>query len=248
MRRQASRIHDDLTTFKPLDRYSFGRRMLIRGADLGLYSLISAIGSTIRFEEIEGWSDGEVEGVESFEKEFAKSPPSINAFWHNRLFLMTWYWRAMRSGIMVSESFDGEYIARTAQRFGFDVIRGSSTRGGSKALKQMVRLLRGGLRMSVTVDGPKGPRYRVKRGTVLLAAKSGVPIVPMMPAAKQYWTVNSWDRLQIPKPFTKAKVLVGVPVFVSEEDIADGTDAKVAELQQGMDELTKRAEEWRRGD
>lgn len=248
MTRQSSRIHDHLLSFKPLSQYSFKERMLIRSADLGLYSVISAIGKTIRFDKMEGWTDLKIEGMETFEKAFAKMPPSINAFWHNRLFLMTWFWRGFDSGIVASDSFDGEYIARTAQRFGFKVIRGSSTRGGSRALKQMVRYTREGLRMSLTVDGPKGPRYKVKPGIIMLAAKTGVPIVPMLPEAKKFWAVNSWDKLQIPRPFTRAKMFVGEPVFVSEKDAEHSLNEKREELQSGLDQLAKRGEEWRLGD
>jgi lysophospholipid acyltransferase (LPLAT)-like uncharacterized protein len=247
MERQSSRIHDDLLSFKPLSKYTFSQRIMIRGIDLGLYSVISAIGRTVRFGKIEGWKGLDLEGFETFEEAFARMPPSINAFWHNRLFLMTWFWREFESGIVVSDSFDGEYIARTAQRFGFAVIRGSSTRGGSKALKQMVRATREGLRMSLTVDGPKGPRYRVKSGIIMLAAKTGVPIVPMLPEAKSFWTVSSWDRLQIPRPFTMAKMFVGEPVFVSEADAEHRLKEKRDELQAGLDRLVEKGEQWRLG-
>ena len=248
MERQSSRIHEHLTRFKPLDKYNFRQRIMIRGTDLGLYSVISALGRTIRFEKIEGWKDLDLEGFETFEEAFARMPPSINAFWHNRLFLMTWFWRNFESGIVVSDSFDGEYISRTAQRFGYAVIRGSSTRGGSRALKQMVGLTKGGLRMSLTVDGPLGPRYKVKPGIILLAGKTGVPIVPMLPEAKKFWEVGSWDRLQIPRPFTRAKMFVGEPVFVSEEDAESRLKQKLGELQDKLDDLVRKGESWRMSD
>jgi lysophospholipid acyltransferase (LPLAT)-like uncharacterized protein len=248
MKRQSSRIHDHLLSFKPLSKYSFKERMIIRGVDIGLYSVISGIGRTVSFGKIEGWKELDLEGFETFDEAFARMPPSINAFWHNRLFLMTWFWRDYESGIVVSDSFDGEYIARTAQRFGFPVIRGSSTRGGSRALKQMVRAARSGLRMSLTVDGPRGPRYKVKSGIILLAAKTGFPIVPMLPEAKRFWTVNSWDKLQIPMPFTKAKMFVGEPIFVSEEDVEVRLGEKRNELQAGLDRLVQKGERWRLGE
>lgn len=248
MERQSSRIHERLLRFKPLKEYSFKERMMIRGADLGLYGVISALGRTVRFEKIEGWKGLDRKGLETFEKAFAQMPPSINAFWHNRLFLMTWFWRNYESGIVVSDSFDGEYISRTAQRFGYPVIRGSSTRGGSRALKQMVSLAKEGLRLSITVDGPLGPKYKVKSGIILLAAKTGVPIAPMLPEAKHFWSVKSWDRLQIPKPFTKAKMFVGEPVFVSEEDAKHRLKEKREELQKKLDDLVRQGEEWRTRD
>jgi len=248
MERQSSRIHEHFLRFKPLDKYNFKQRMMIRGADLGLYSVISALGRTVRFDRIEGWKGLDLKGFETFEEAFARMPPSINAFWHNRLFLMTWFWRDFDSGIVVSDSFDGEYISRTAQRFGYAVIRGSSTRGGSKALRQMVDLTNSGLRMSLTVDGPLGPRYKVKPGIILLAGKTGVPIVPMLPEAKRFWEVGSWDRLQIPKPFTRAKMFVGEPVFVSEQDAESNLKRKQQELQDKLDDLVRQGEKWRLGD
>ncbi len=100
--------------------------------------------------------------------------------------------------------------------------------------------------MSITIDGPKGPRCQVKPGVVMLAASTGVPIVPMLPQAMHYWEMNSWDRLQIPKPFTTAKVFVGEPVFVSREDIKGGIEPKVEELQKRFEGLQTCADEWRR--
>ncbi|HUF05680.1 MAG TPA: lysophospholipid acyltransferase family protein [Aridibacter sp.] len=245
MKRQDTRIHDRLVSFKPLDRYRFGQRLAIRAADLGLYSLIRLVRSTIRFEETEGWSGIDIEGWEDFETAYARMPNTINAFWHNRLFLMIRFSINIESGIIVSDSFDGEYIARTAQRLGFAVVRGSSTRGGSKALKQMVRLVREGLRMSFTIDGPRGPRYKVKSGAILLAAKTGVPVIPMVPEAKHYWEIGSWDRLQIPRPFTRAKMFMGEPVFVLDGESRAHLEEKEAELQRKLDELTERGRKWR---
>lgn len=219
--------------------------MAIRAADLGLYALIKLFGASIRFEDPEGWSGLEVEGWEDFESAWARMPNTINVFWHNRLFLMIRFAKELEAGIIVSESFDGEYISRTAQRLGFAVVRGSSSRGGSRALRQMVRLVSEGMRMAFTIDGPRGPRYKVKSGPILLAAKTGVPILPMVPEAKHYREIGSWDRLQVPMPFTRAKMFVGEPFFVSEEEGRTAVEEKQAELQKRMDELTERAAEWR---
>lgn len=230
-----------------MDGYSVRQRIAIKAADLGLYTVISAIGRTLRFEEPEGWSGLDREGWEDFETAYARMPNTINAFWHNRLFLMAWYWRGIDSGIIISESFDGEYISRTAQRLGLSVVRGSSTRGGSKALRGMVRLVRDGMRMSITIDGPKGPRYKVKSGALLLSAKTGVPVLPMLAEAKSFWEIGSWDRLIVPKPFTRAKMFFGEPVFVTEDDVRHRLREKTSELQEKLDRLTRRGEEWRLG-
>ncbi|REJ75543.1 MAG: DUF374 domain-containing protein [Acidobacteria bacterium] len=244
MKRQDTRIHDHYVSFKPLDKYDLKQRIAIRSADLGLYSLVSLVGTTIRFEEPVGWSGLDVEGWEDFETSYARMPMTINAFWHNRLFLMIKYAKGVDSGVVVSESFDGEYISRTAQRFGFAVVRGSSSKGGSSVLKQMIRLTNQGLRMSFTIDGPRGPRYKVKPGALLLSAKTGVPVVPMVPQAKRFWEIGSWDRLQIPRPFTRAKMFFGEPVFVPRDADRRSISEKKEELQAKMDSLTEKAARW----
>lgn len=245
---QSSENKTDLTSFSTLEDYSFWQRISIRVTSLGLFLLIYLIGMTIRFEAIEGWEGRNSLTGETLEEALARDPVSINAFWHNRIFLMTYFWRKHRSAIIVSESFDGEYIARTAQRFGYGVVRGSSTRGGSKALKQMVRLLRQGVRMSVTIDGPRGPRYKVKSGSLLLSAKTQVPIAPMIAEAKRFWTVKSWDRLQIPVPFTRAKVFLGNPLMVDAGSAGEELAARKRALQYELEALVERGKRWRLGD
>ena len=94
---------------------------------------------------------------------------------------------------MTSRSFDGEYIARFIQRFGYGAVRGSSTRGGVGAIVEMARLMRAGCTTAFTIDGPKGPRYVAKMGAVLLAKKSGHPIMPVTMALRSYWKIPSWD-------------------------------------------------------
>ena len=110
--------------------------------------------------------------------------------------------------MITSQSFDGEYIARFIQRFGYGAVRGSSTRGGVGALVEMIRLMKKGLPAGFSVDGPKGPLYFAKTGAILLAKKTGNPVMPFSVETKNHWTIKSWDKLQIPKPFSKAKVFI----------------------------------------
>ncbi len=232
-----------------LKKYNWRQRLLIYLADYFIYSLIFLIGKTVRFEEPEGWKDLAIEGYESFERALELKSPGAFAFWHDRIFLLTYYWykngERYAGAVMSSQSFDGEYIARVAQRFGYGVVRGSSTRGGSKALKTMVRLARKGVRMSFTIDGPTGPRYKAKSGAVHFAKRAGLPIGPMLIEAEKFWTVNSWDKLQIPKPFTRAKLFLAEPVFVSTEADEEELKNKHRELQRKLDELVKLGEQWR---
>ena len=118
MKRQDSRIHDPLFSFKPLDDYSFKDRTLIRAAGLGLYLFITTFSKTIRYEEPEGWSGLDIAGWESYEEANKRNPNIIIVFWHNRLFLMKEFAADHDGAIITSESFDGELSARVAQRMG----------------------------------------------------------------------------------------------------------------------------------
>jgi lysophospholipid acyltransferase (LPLAT)-like uncharacterized protein len=222
--------------FADLSSYPFKKRLLIRIADLAFYSLINLLGRTARFE-VEGW--------EHHEKVTGKGGLPIYCSWHDRIFLATYWWRRRRIVVMTSQSFDGEYIARFIQRFGYGSARGSSTRGGVGAVVEMARLMRAGCTTGFTIDGPKGPRYVAKMGAVLLAKKSGHPVLPFTVALARYWTLPSWDKLQIPKPFTRARVFVAAPVYVPADADEEALQAKRDELQRVLDDLTQRGEEWR---
>jgi lysophospholipid acyltransferase (LPLAT)-like uncharacterized protein len=224
-------------SFAPLSTYSFKDRMLIRAADLVFFLLINLIGRTVKFR-IEGW--------ENWEAASQDGHLPIYTFWHNRVFLSTYFWRRRRIVVMTSRSFDGEYIARFIQRFGYGASRGSSTRGATGAIVEMVRLMRAGCPTAFTIDGPKGPRYVAKRGAVLLAKKTGNPILPFTITASRFWEAEkSWDGFQVPKPFTLARVDIGRPIYVSADADEEQLKAKRDELQRALDELTQRGHDWR---
>ncbi len=223
--------------FANLSDYSFIERLKIRVADLVFYFLIKLIGFTARFEVI-GW--------ENHDKAELNGGLPIYVFWHDRIFLTTYWWRNRRIVVMTSRSFDGEYIARFIQRFGYGAVRGSSTRGGVGAIVEMARLMRVGCTTAFTIDGPKGPRYVAKIGAVLLAKKSGHPIMPVTMALRSYWKVPSWDLFQIPKPFTKARVYVAQPIYVPGDADEETLNAKRDELQATLDELTRQCDVWRK--
>ena len=216
--------------FADLSEYSFKDRMLIRAADLAFYFLINLVGRTARFE-VTGW--------ENHEKAEESGGLPIYVFWHDRIFLTTYWWRKRRIVVMTSRSFDGEYIARFIQRFGYGAVRGSSTRGGVGAVVEMARLMRAGCTTAFTIDGPKGPRYIAKMGAVLLAKKSGQPILPVTMALDRYWTTPSWDKFQIPKPFTRARVYVVPPIYVPADADDNLLAEKRNELQQALDDLNQ---------
>ena len=222
--------------FADLADYSFKDRLMIRFADAVFYLLINIIGLTARFEVI-GW--------ENHDKAEQNGGLPIYAFWHDRIFLTTYWWRNRRIVVMTSRSFDGEYIARFIQRFGYGAVRGSSTRGGVGAIVEMARLMRAGCTTAFTIDGPKGPARVAKMGAALLAKKSGHPIVPVTMALARYWTAPSWDLFQIPKPFTKARVYVAPPIHVPADADEETLNLKRDELQKALDDLNRKGDEWR---
>ena len=144
--------------------------------------------------------------------------PFIIAFWHGELLMQPFLYHKIRSShkiaVMISEHFDGELIARTIERFGFQSIRGSSKKGGARALIAALRKLKEGYDIAITPDGPRGPRHSVAGGIVALSQKSGAKIVPFSYQAERYWQLNSWDRFVIPKPFSKLSFYVGEPFSV----------------------------------
>lgn len=230
------REKEKIYKFASLDEYSRRERFLIRSADLAFYGLIKLIGKTIRFE---------VEGAENLAEIEKSGKIPIYATWHDRIFSSVYFLRNRGIVVMTSQSFDGEYIARFIQRFGFGAARGSSTRGGSGALVKMIRLMREKLPMCFTVDGPRGARYVAKSGAILLAKKTGNPVLPFVIECEKFRTVNSWDKLQIPKPFTRAKVFFGEPVEIEADADETEIENKRIELQRKLDAAVKSGEQWR---
>ncbi|HMO79212.1 MAG TPA: lysophospholipid acyltransferase family protein [Pyrinomonadaceae bacterium] len=229
---QFTRVYE----FGELDRYNFKQKFVIRTAGLVFYWMVRLIGRTIRFE---------TEGLERFDEIAREGKLPIYAFWHDRIVSGTYYFRDRGIIVLSSTSFDSEYTARCIQRFGFGIIKGSSTRGGIQALVGMIRMMKQGFAMAFTLDGPKGPRYEAKSGPVLLAKKTGNPLVPFVIECKRFWTIKSWDRLQIPKPFTRARLMVGEPVYVEQDARDERLEEKRLELQTRLDKLVEDGERWR---
>jgi lysophospholipid acyltransferase (LPLAT)-like uncharacterized protein len=214
--------------FADLSEYSWQKRLMIYAADLVFYLLISVIGRTVRFE---------TEGLEYFDQIEQAGQLPVMCFWHNQIFLATYFFRNRRIVVMTSQSFDGEYIARFIQRFGYGAVRGSSTRGGVGALVEQIRLMKLGCPAGFAIDGPKGPRHVVKEGAILLAKKTRHPLIAFTVAPHKCWRIKSWDRMEIPRPFTRAKIIVAPPIYVSPS--ADETEitTKRTELQNVLDKL-----------
>ncbi len=143
--------------------------------------------------------------------------PSIIVVWHNRLLfapLLTPRRRRRRIAILASDSRDGEYAARYMRFFGFVPVRGSSSKGGARALRILKKQLASGLSVALTPDGPRGPKYQVQPGVVALAQMTGCPILPISLNAPRRWQLKGWDRTQIPKPFSRVDFMIGSPIQV----------------------------------
>jgi lysophospholipid acyltransferase (LPLAT)-like uncharacterized protein len=229
-REVSSRAIDRAYEFSDLSGYTFKERFMIRAADLTFFFLIKLIGATVRWE-VHGW--------ENWEAVSSSGHTPIYTFWHNRVFLATHFWQDRRIVVMTSRSFDGEYIARFIRRFGYGAARGSSTRGGTGAIVEMVRLMRAGFPTAFTIDGPKGPRYVAKMGAVLLAKKTGQPILPFTISPHRFWEAKSWDRFQVPLPFTRARVSIAAPIYVPGDADDDALQAKRNELQHSLEKINE---------
>jgi lysophospholipid acyltransferase (LPLAT)-like uncharacterized protein len=194
------------------------------------YLFIRLIGPTLRYQaELEpgARSDG------------LNAQTGIWCFWHRSVIPAAWRFRDKRIAVMTSRSFDGEYIARIIGKFGFGAVRGSSSRGAVGALLGMRRELELGHPVAFTIDGPRGPRYVAKPGPILLAKKTGFPVSCFFLAAERAWILNSWDRMIIPRPFSRVTLHVSSPIFVP----ADASDEQMAALHQQMQEALERCME-----
>src|SRR5688572_18147378 len=205
-------------------------------AGLG-YPLINALGHTLRWR---------VEGLQHLEAIHASGRHPVMGFWHGRILPATFYFRRRGIIVITSENFDGEWIARIIERFGYGTARGSTSRGGLKALLQLKREMEAGKAAGFTLDGPRGPARVAQPGAIWLAKATGNPVLPFHAEASRHWTLNSWDRTQIPKPFSTVALAIGEPLIVP----ADASDARVEEerlrLESSLRSLEARAREMLR--
>ena len=213
-------------------RTSWGKRLQVAAiAGLG-YPLINLLGHTLRFR---------VEGLHHYDAIVAAGRQPVMAFWHGRILPATYYFRRRGIVVITSENFDGEWIARIIERFGYGTARGSTSHGARRAARQLVREMRAGRPAGFTVDGPRGPARVMQPGAVWLARATGNPVLPFHLEASSYWSVRSWDRTQIPKPFTTVAMAIAPPLYVPR----DADDAALEEwrqrLQQSLADCRQRA-------
>jgi lysophospholipid acyltransferase (LPLAT)-like uncharacterized protein len=191
---------------------------------------IAALGSSLSWR---------VEGVDNLQFEGEGRRP-IMAFWHGRVLTATYFFRNRGIVVMISENFDGEWIARIIESFGYGTSRGSTSRGGQRALLQLKREMADGRPAGFAVDGPRGPARQVQPGVVWLAKLTGNPVVPFHMEASSYWSLKSWDRTQIPKPFSTVALSVGTPIEVTSDANDAIIEAKRKEVESALHTLERR--------
>ena len=214
--------------------FSLRERLLLSLISWAGYLAIILIGPTLRYSL--SWEEEPSAPGVVFEK------PVIYSFWHRAVFPASWMWRKLRIAVMVSRSFDGEYIARIIEKLGFAAVRGSSSRGATGALLGMKSVLEQGESVAFTIDGPRGPKYVAKPGPVGLSKISGTPMAAFYIAVSDAWVLKTWDGFMIPKPFSRALARMSrktlVPASADDAEMADYH----SQLQAALERVTEFAE------
>jgi lysophospholipid acyltransferase (LPLAT)-like uncharacterized protein len=204
--------------------------------------ILEVLGRTYRFRV--------VHGADNLDRLVAGGQPAVIAFWHEAQFLLAYYLRKalVRRGIrlsgMSSHSRDGELGAKLARMLGIEIVRGSSSRGGTRGLRDLYRTVaRNKCSPLLTPDGPRGPAYEFKTGGVVLAQVADVPIVSFSVAADRCWRIGSWDRMIIPNPFSRITIVVGEPFAVPRGLDQDEMERHRLEIEQRMRDQLQQAKE-----
>ncbi len=213
-------------------RFTLRQRIVLRLIIFAGYWVIRLIGPTLRV------CISREEGAQ----ETLEQRPLIASVWHACIIPATYACRDLGVRVMSSYSYDGEYMGRIIRKFGFVAVKGSSSRNAVRALLGLRRALEEGWTVAFTLDGPRGPRYKVKPGPVALARSSGVPLSMFHMAVERAWVLNSWDRMMIPKPFSRVLMrfgkLIPVPRGAADEDLERYQD----ELQASLDRVVEFSE------
>ena len=213
-------------------RDSSSKRLQARLIPAFGYPLIAALGSTLRWR---------AEGLEHLDAVARAGRQPIMAFWHGRILPATVYFRRRGIVVITSENFDGEWIAGIIERFGHGTARGSTSRGGRKALRQLTRDMAAGRPAAFTVDGPRGPARIAQAGAVWLAKVTGNPVLPFHIESDRHWSLRSWDRTQIPKPYAHVALAMGEPLDVPRDADDDGIESARGVLEARLRALEERA-------
>ena len=216
---------------------TFTRTQRLKASLIGWagYFAILVLGRTLRWQK---------SGDEHLDEVFRSGHRAILVFWHGRILPSAYHYRNRGIVVMTSMNQDGEAIARCIQRLGFGVARGSSSRGGFRALAQLARDIRAGRDAAFTIDGPRGPRYVAKQGPVLLAFKTGAAICCFHVSMRRKIELGSWDGFQIPLPFTETVLLQAPPIWVPGDASEEQLRSLHGRMQQVLDEFRVRGDSW----
>ena len=200
-------------------------------------TMVRALGATLRMR---------ITGTEVLAPSWAAKQPFIYAVWHGRMLMMPWINERLRRSdgarpatVLASRSRDGDLVARYVGRFGLNVVRGSSSRGGAAALRALTAVVEDGDDVVIVPDGPRGPGERLQPGVVALAALTGAPIVPVSFSAWPARRLSTWDAFLVPAPFARAAVTFGTPLVIGR---GTDRDRAVKDVQAALDEATASAD------
>jgi lysophospholipid acyltransferase (LPLAT)-like uncharacterized protein len=210
----------------PAQRFTLRQRIILRIIIAAGYSFIRVIGPTLRV------SVSREEGAQ----ETITQRPLVTSFWHACIIPCTYVFRDFGVRVMSSNSYDGEYMGRIIRKFGFVAVKGSSSRNAVRALLGLRRALHENWTVAFSLDGPRGPRHQVKPGPVSLARSTGIPMSMFHMALDRTWVLKTWDRLVIPKPFSRVLLRFGKLIPVP----ADATDEELASYQQQLQDSLDR--------
>lgn len=205
---------------------------------LGLTVLTFIVNLVIKTYRIKIYNDDEVNKLDKSGINF------ISAFWHGRM-LIPWYVnRKYKIAALVSKSKDGEILTRLLKNWNYNVVRGSSHIGGKEALNIMEKTIDEGYSFAITPDGPTGPPYKMKAGAVVLAHRKSIPLLLLGTASNRNFVFKSWDKFQVPKPFSKVSVVYSEPIYVREDSSREEINKLIEECEIKLTGLQKEAEKF----
>jgi lysophospholipid acyltransferase (LPLAT)-like uncharacterized protein len=213
-------------------RSSRAKRLQARLISAIGYPVVAALGSTLRWR---------ADGLEHLRAVEQSGRPPIMAFWHGRILPATVYFRRRGIVVITSENFDGEWIAGIIEKFGYGTARGSTSRGAVKALVKLTRDMAAGRPAAFTLDGPRGPANVAQPGAAWLAKVTGNPVLPFHIETDRHWTLRSWDRTQIPRPFAVAALAIGEPLHVPADADSRALDDASRALEERLAALRTRS-------
>ena len=194
------------------------------------YWIIVGICKTLRWRVV-GW--------DRLEYVYYTGKNPIMVFWHDRIFTASYYFRNRGIVVMTSMHRDGEYISEVIRRLGYKAARGSSSRGSIGATRMAIKALQKGTDIGFAIDGPRGPRHVAKRGPTYIAWKSGHPVLPFNISLMRKWKLKSWDHFQIPVPFSRALVEIGVPIYIDADIPKNSLMEYDRQVQESLDKLVE---------